>query len=1142
MPSFSYAKLAAFQYQTFDQKTVQFTNIPVWTPPEPPPVEQVVEPEIVPPEAPNYASEEENIGDDPTNDGGGVPVEPSSDQAALDAPAETPAEPASEDPAPIEVAEQGTAQESADAAPPTEDGPALEEASAEFTPPEVQPQSDTPGVVEALIGEPEVGSLQPLEPPLVEPSSDEPSLPEAAADEPEQGVSQLPATDAEQSDVVNAEPVEAVVESTPTPEATTEAPTADAAASKTVTFEADTAPAAQDKLPEKNKANKSRKLKPAKTPSSKDKSDKSSSKEKPAAKEKADPVPSKEKPGKSSIKKKEKSKNGKNSSPPEAPPPAPEVPQEEPAAPSETPASESATATTPEKAPEAVKQPSDGVAEPLVEPDPSATAVDEVALVDEPAPDPVATEPVASEVADPGSLELSEVVAVEASAADPSVSLSSAPETTKSIAPTAPTEEDKAEAENPVDSSDPPPPPPPATEEAANEATADKSLNEETPAAVSEDTNSPEAEKVVESAQEPAADAPNAKPPVAADNGDETDLTLTGMTHETEQTETTINNDPVKSGPLTTIENPVSPDEGAIAAGIVSEQPNETEEATPTVNLLDLSKMDSDVPASGIEEPTPVVEPVPSETAVITEGNGVVDGQSTLAVVPTDNPVPGAFPDEPVGEPPVVDITSASEIPAEGAPAEGSALKEDDTAVVASTAELAAVEKEAPASAPEPVTEIEPQAIELTRDAVDIVEEPKDPVQESESKPAAEITDSSVPEAGPPQEPVETLDPLKVVATNPEPAVEATEIGTREAPPPELPTEMNEALIISTTEDKPSEIPAETVEDLSPPPAAPDPSSISDPVIIDATPIDALAPLSPPPSPNSEKRHRRRTGWERERRYSKSSSVKSGDAPPSERPERKRRESDTRSKRSSTMRSVDTEAWERPKSSHHRSQSYKEPVVGESARSSRPKLQRTQTDSKLSFLATLGKAVGIVERPGIEARRSSHRKELVREKGERELTPEEDEAKRAKREERRKEREQEREREREKVKVEAIAAAEKEKVRIEEEKSRRLRREERRKQKAREDIEDRERSEARKIRRERREEETRGTEREDRGKERERPVGKRRESDREKERERPEGRRRESARESARERAKSPQPAARIRNAAVEGLKKLLAY
>lgn len=71
MSPFSYANLPVFQYQTFDQKTVQFTNIPVWTPPEPPPVEQVAEPEIVPPEVPSYASEDENIGDDPINDGGG---------------------------------------------------------------------------------------------------------------------------------------------------------------------------------------------------------------------------------------------------------------------------------------------------------------------------------------------------------------------------------------------------------------------------------------------------------------------------------------------------------------------------------------------------------------------------------------------------------------------------------------------------------------------------------------------------------------------------------------------------------------------------------------------------------------------------------------------------------------------------------------------------------------------------------------------------------------------------------------------------------------------------------------------------------------------------------------------------------------
>ena len=39
MPPFSYAKVPVFQYQRFDAKTVQFTNIPVWKPPTPPPVE-----------------------------------------------------------------------------------------------------------------------------------------------------------------------------------------------------------------------------------------------------------------------------------------------------------------------------------------------------------------------------------------------------------------------------------------------------------------------------------------------------------------------------------------------------------------------------------------------------------------------------------------------------------------------------------------------------------------------------------------------------------------------------------------------------------------------------------------------------------------------------------------------------------------------------------------------------------------------------------------------------------------------------------------------------------------------------------------------------------------------------------------------
>ena len=68
---YSYAQLPVFKYQTFDRNSVQFTNIPVWKPSTPPPVEKEPEPEIVPPEAPEDQAEEEPVGDDQAGDNAG---------------------------------------------------------------------------------------------------------------------------------------------------------------------------------------------------------------------------------------------------------------------------------------------------------------------------------------------------------------------------------------------------------------------------------------------------------------------------------------------------------------------------------------------------------------------------------------------------------------------------------------------------------------------------------------------------------------------------------------------------------------------------------------------------------------------------------------------------------------------------------------------------------------------------------------------------------------------------------------------------------------------------------------------------------------------------------------------------------------
>ena len=72
MPTFSYAKPSVFQYQTFDQNSLRFTNVPVSKPPTPPPVEEVVPPALEPPGAPGVeASDEEVPGEDELNDTGG---------------------------------------------------------------------------------------------------------------------------------------------------------------------------------------------------------------------------------------------------------------------------------------------------------------------------------------------------------------------------------------------------------------------------------------------------------------------------------------------------------------------------------------------------------------------------------------------------------------------------------------------------------------------------------------------------------------------------------------------------------------------------------------------------------------------------------------------------------------------------------------------------------------------------------------------------------------------------------------------------------------------------------------------------------------------------------------------------------------
>ena len=72
MPTFSYAKPSVFQYQTFDQNSLRFTNVPVWKPPTPPPVEEVVPPAFEPSEAPGVeVFDEEVFGEDELNDTGG---------------------------------------------------------------------------------------------------------------------------------------------------------------------------------------------------------------------------------------------------------------------------------------------------------------------------------------------------------------------------------------------------------------------------------------------------------------------------------------------------------------------------------------------------------------------------------------------------------------------------------------------------------------------------------------------------------------------------------------------------------------------------------------------------------------------------------------------------------------------------------------------------------------------------------------------------------------------------------------------------------------------------------------------------------------------------------------------------------------
>ena len=71
MSAFSYAKLPVFQYHTFDRKSVQFTNIPVWRPATPPLVEETHETENVPPEAPKGQADEELVGDEQAGDDAG---------------------------------------------------------------------------------------------------------------------------------------------------------------------------------------------------------------------------------------------------------------------------------------------------------------------------------------------------------------------------------------------------------------------------------------------------------------------------------------------------------------------------------------------------------------------------------------------------------------------------------------------------------------------------------------------------------------------------------------------------------------------------------------------------------------------------------------------------------------------------------------------------------------------------------------------------------------------------------------------------------------------------------------------------------------------------------------------------------------
>ena len=226
--------------------------------------------------------------------------------------------------------------------------------------------------------------------------------------------------------------------------------------------------------------------------------------------------------------------------------------------------------------------------------------------------------------------------------------------------------------------------------------------------------------------------------------------------------------------------------------------------------------------------------------------------------------------------------------------------------------ELAAAEDPASADSSPPaegVAETAPAAEEVSKEA------PGEP--ELASKPTEE------PAAADPPAPTTTEEPAAVETTTEE-APQAAAEPAPEAPPEEVPTATEEPapdppaeampVIVDAAPEAPAEPTPEVIE------IAPDPASAAtNTAILDEEEPTADVVEIAPPSPSSSKR-RHRSGWERERRHSKSSS-KGSMEPPLFTASRKRRESDVTN---STSRSVEAnellkQAKEKRLSKHHSS-------------------------------------------------------------------------------------------------------------------------------------------------------------------------------------------------------------------------------